>query len=134
MAGGFTGYIVPNSITRIDEFNGLRNFMLENTLLTRIIDEANPFRGVTLEMVSIFYEKISTKEHDYEISIFSRRKNVDISKNVVKKSIFIKYKRFMLYWDKFYERIASGSIIGFLNGTRGISIPSKFIAKNKNNS
>ena len=133
MAGGFTGYIVPNSITRIDEFNGLRNFILENTRLTRIIDEANPFRGVTLEMVSIFYEKISTKEHDYEISIFSRRKNVDMNKNVVKKSIFIKYKRFMLYWDKFYERIASGSIIGFLNGTRGISIPSKFIAKNKNN-
>ncbi|MGC8622081.1 MAG: Eco57I restriction-modification methylase domain-containing protein, partial [Caldisphaera sp.] len=131
MNGGFTGYIVPNSISRIDEFNGLRNFILENTKLLKIVDEGKPFIGVTLEMISIFYKKIDISNKDYKILIVSKRKGLGINENVVKKSIFMKYKRFMLYWDEFYERIASASIIGFLDGTRGITISSKFIAKNK---
>jgi len=131
LVSGYFGYIVPNSISRTDEFEKLRNFLLENTKLFHIVDEGSPFVGVTLEMISIFYEKIDQKGINYKIKILSRREKVDKKNNIVYKTTFQKYNRFMLYWDNFFEKIVSISQLGFLDGKRGITIPSKYLSKNK---
>jgi hypothetical protein len=131
LVNGYFGYIVPNSISRTDEFEKLRNFLLDNTKLFHIVDEGSPFVGVTLEMISLFYEKINQKGIDYKIKILSRREKVDKKNNFVYKTIFQKYNRFMLYWDDFFEKIVSISQLGFLDGKRGITIPPRYLSKNK---
>jgi len=127
------GYIVPNSISRTEEFLKLRKFLMEDTYLHNIVDEGSPFVGVTLEMISIFY-KNRKLEKDYKINIFSRRKNVDKVNNLVNKSIFHKYSRFIFYWDYIWETVAKDGLFNFLDGKRGITISSDLLSNTKDES
>ena len=127
------GYIVPNSISRTDEFLKIRSFLMDDVYLYNIVDEGSPFVGVTLEMISIFY-KNKKFEKDYEINIFSRRKNVDKVNNLVNKSIFSKYSRFIFYWDRLWETITKDSFLNFLDGKRGITILPNLLSNTKDKS
>lgn len=115
---GTLGLIVPFSILRVEEFETLREFMLERTKIWKINDESAAFTDVTLEMCSIFLTK--KVESDYEVSI-NPRPSIH-AELTVPISIFKKYNRFMIYYNKFWDKTASQGLVkdGVVSGDYGI--------------
>ncbi len=123
--GGHLGFIINNSVCRVDEFQKFRKFLLEKTNLYEIVDEGNPFKesGVTLEMVTIFYKKGNININT--LKILSRRFE---TVSFIEKKKFARHDRFILYLDNFYDKILKQSSTNVLYGKRGGDI--KF-TKNK---
>ncbi|UCG01181.1 MAG: N-6 DNA methylase [Candidatus Heimdallarchaeota archaeon] len=115
---GTLGLIVPFSILRVEEFETLREFMLERTMIWKINDESAAFADVTLEMCSIFLTK--RVESDYEVSI-SPRPNIH-AESAVPISIFKKYNRFMIYYNKLWDKTVGQGLVldGVVSGDYGI--------------
>ncbi|MFQ6073018.1 MAG: Eco57I restriction-modification methylase domain-containing protein, partial [Methanosarcinales archaeon] len=57
------GFIVPNSILRIPQFNKIRKVILENYYVFKIRDEGFPYVGVNLEMVTILLSNEKRKQY-----------------------------------------------------------------------
>jgi type I restriction-modification system DNA methylase subunit len=119
---GKFGYIVNNSIARVDEFGKIRKFLLEKTSIYELVDAGNPFKesGVTLEMIIIFFKKTPIEKH---LIVSSRR-----FQNYRKKIpvfLFKKYNRFIFYPDEIFKFIFDNSRINILSGTRGRDIEKK---------
>ena len=115
---GTLGLIVPFSILRVEEFETLRKFMLERTLIWQITDESAAFTDVTLEMCSIFLMK--KVESDYEVTI-NPRPSIHAEKTVPIR-IFKKYNRFMIYYNELWDKIESQGLVinGVVSGDYGI--------------
>ncbi|MFX1285997.1 MAG: Eco57I restriction-modification methylase domain-containing protein [Promethearchaeota archaeon] len=115
---GTLGLIVPFSILRVEEFENLRHFILERTMIWRIDDESAAFTDVTLEMCSIFlFKRI---EPDYEVSISPRPEiNAEPSVHI---SVFKKYSRYMIYYNNLWDKAASQGLVmnGVVSGDYGI--------------
>lgn len=102
------GMIVPYSIVRVEEFENLRKYILEETKIYRIEDKAEAFVGVTLEMMTVFLQRKKVSETDYTIEVKKRNSNkID---NVPVK-VFLRYKRFMIYYDELWRDIEQDSDI-----------------------
>lgn len=114
---GRLGFIINNSICRVDEFNKFRKFILENTRVYEIVDEGNPFKDVTLEMISLFTMNSPVQGNNYKINIKSKR--FGDFKNSVNARNFLEKNRFMLYLDDFYSKILRSSKEEILYGKRG---------------
>ncbi len=119
---GKFGYIVNNSIARVDEFGKVRKFLLEKTSIYELVDAGNPFKesGVTLETIIIFFKKTPIEKH---LIVSSRR-----FQNYRKKIpifLFKKYNRFIFYPDEIFKFIFDNSRINLLSGTRGRDIEKK---------
>lgn len=112
---GIAGLIVPFSILRVEEFESLRDLILNKTKILAISDESTAFHEVTLEMCSIFLKKQKISEHKTSIT---PRSNVSANPEV-SVSVFKKYKRFMIYYDKLWEKTASYPN-GIVKGDYGI--------------
>jgi len=115
---GTLGLIVPFSILRVEEFETLREFMLERTMIWRINDESAAFTDVTLEMCSIFLSK--KIKSDYEVSINPRPKiKAEPSVHI---SVFKKYNRFMIYYNNLWDKATSQGLVlnGVVSGDYGI--------------
>ena len=119
---GILGFIVNNSIARVDEFILIRRFLLDNTNLFEIIDEGNPFHesNVTLEMLSLFFKKLRIQ--DYSITIKSKRFPNKLPTEV-SKDIFRKFDRFILYYDNIFQYIYENFNINRIHGKRGRDAP-----------
>ncbi|MFX0181506.1 MAG: Eco57I restriction-modification methylase domain-containing protein [Candidatus Hodarchaeota archaeon] len=113
---GIMGMIVPYSILRVEEFESLRDFLLKKSKIWRIHDESSAFSDVTLEMCSIFLIKL--QDSDYGISI-SPRPNIQADSSVPV-NIFRKYKRFMIYYDKLWDKVTKQGRLGIVKGDYGI--------------
>ncbi|MFX1505264.1 MAG: Eco57I restriction-modification methylase domain-containing protein, partial [Promethearchaeota archaeon] len=115
---GILGLIVPFSILRVEEFETLRKFILERTVILQINDESAAFADVTLEMCSIFLAK--KVESDYEVMI-KPRSSIQAEKTVPI-SIFKRYNRFMIYYNKLWDKIESQGLVinGVVSGDYGI--------------
>ncbi|MHA1481798.1 MAG: Eco57I restriction-modification methylase domain-containing protein, partial [Candidatus Thorarchaeota archaeon] len=72
---GELGFLVPNSILRVGQFAKTRDFLLNQLTLWEIVDEANPFEQVTLEMVSLFC-RVAKGTRKKDVTIHSRRSDV----------------------------------------------------------
>ncbi|MHA2224906.1 MAG: Eco57I restriction-modification methylase domain-containing protein [Candidatus Hodarchaeales archaeon] len=106
-SNGIFGMIVPFSILRVEEFETLRKFILENSMIWEIDDESAAFSDVTLEMCSIFLTK--KFETDYKVTINSRP-NI-IVESEVPIDVFRKYNRFMIYFDGLWDKIVTQSLV-----------------------
>ncbi len=117
-SNGILGLIVPFSILRVEEFESLRELILERTRIWKIYDESAAFTDVTLEMCSIFLTK--QIEPDYEVTISPRPKIH--AEPTVPISIFKKYNRFMIYYNNLWEKTASQGLVinGVVKGDYGI--------------
>lgn len=115
---GILGLIVPFSILRVEEFEALRKFILERTMIWNIEDESAAFTDVTLEMCSIFLTK--QIESDYEVTIHPRPKIVAESSVPIR--VFKKYNRFMIYYNKLWDKAASQGLVqnNIVQGDYGI--------------
>ncbi len=113
---GVIGLIVPYSILRVEEFESLRRFLLDNSTIWRIDDESAAFSDVTLEMCSIYIIKKPQKEYNVEIQ---PRLNVKSLKEIPVE-VFRRYKRFMIYYDDLWDRISNMGKMGVVSGDYGI--------------
>ena len=113
---GILGYIVNNSIARVNEFNGIRKFLLDYTNIINIVDEGNPFKrsNVTLEMITIIYQKI--KMGDYKIIMDSKRSNQTLEVDV---KPLRDCNRLILYYDSFCQYLLNKSTVNLISGKRG---------------
>ena len=111
---GVLSFIINNSVCRVDEFKKFREFVLNKTKLKEIVDCGNPFDNVTLEMIILFLT--NKKEENYLIKSNSFRKN---QINFIENKKWEKLNRFILYYDKFFEKIMNKSEINVLSSVRG---------------
>jgi hypothetical protein len=72
---GHLGFLIPNSVLRTKQFFRARKLLLEEMSLWKIVDEASPFEGVTLEMVSIFC-KAGDESEQHIVKVESRRPGI----------------------------------------------------------
>ena len=128
--GGQLALVLPSSITRVREFQRTRRFLMDRMAPWKLIDEGSPFKGVTLEMVTLFSKKGQPPE-DFEVTIGARRAagKAGPAPWKVPASVFRRYDRFMLYWDDLFERTTTGTSHGFLAGRRGPTIPKELCSQ-----
>jgi len=127
--GGQLGFLVPNSFLRVKQFSKIREFVLYNTKLWKIVDEGSPFNDVTLEMVSLFSER-SKIDDEHKISIESRRHGLEQS-NVLSSQVFKESRVFSIYYDYIMEKILERGQRGLLVAGRGRDIPKDHVRKNQ---
>ncbi len=117
---GYFSFIVPNSVGRVKQFEKIRLMLLSDVNLIEIVDEGKPFKDVTLEMISLFYNK---QERKKDVLITINREGLPISLEEtqfkVDKNIFIKYKQFIIYHDNLFDKIFDGSTINVFDAVRG---------------
>jgi len=118
---GELGFLVPNSILRVGQFAKTREFLLNQMTLWEIVDEANPFDQVTLEMVSLFC-RIAEGTSKKDVAIRTRRSDVGQT-NHVPISVLKSSRVFPIYYDKLYASILNRAIRGVLSASRGRDIP-----------
>ena len=127
---GQLALILPSSIARVREFQRTRRFLMDRMAPWHIIDEGSPFKGVTLEMVTL-YSKKSPPSEDLEITISIRRAQGKAGPAPwkVPASVFKRYDRFMLYWDDLFEKASEGTSPGFLASRRGPTVPKEICSQ-----
>ncbi len=126
-AGGHLGFLIPNSVLRVGQFQKTREFILERMKLYKITDEGNPFTDVTLEMVSIFC-KAEKSEGNHLINIESKREDLAMS-DYVRSNVFSSGRIFSIYHDQIYDEILEKGTRGLLNASRGRDIPHSNVRK-----
>ena len=129
--GAQLGFLVPNSILRVHQFSKIRNYLLDEMHLWKIIDEGSPFDGVTLEMVSIFCE--ATKSNRFSpIEVESRRPEHEQS-NRVEWDVLKSSRVFSIYHDSVYQKILNRGKRNLLIASRGRDIPKEHVREVKSN-
>ncbi|MFX0210691.1 MAG: Eco57I restriction-modification methylase domain-containing protein, partial [Candidatus Hodarchaeota archaeon] len=115
---GTLGLIVPFSILRVEEFETLREYILERTIIWDITDESAVFTDVTLEMCSIYLSKKVGSDYDV---VINPRSNIH-AELTVPISVFKKYNRFMIYHDELWDKTTSHGLVidGVVSGDYGI--------------
>jgi type I restriction-modification system DNA methylase subunit len=113
---GQLAFILPFSVLRVEEFEGIRDYILENTVINAIHDESAAFQNVTLEMCSLIITK--QQKNDYSIKI-KPRKGLEHAPQV-RNSVFKKFKRFMIYHDSNWQTITNSSKFSQIMGDYGI--------------
>ncbi len=113
---GRMAFILPFSILRVEEFEGIREFILENMNIDEIHDESAAFEDVTLEMCSLILTK-SQKNNQF-ISIKPRNGLKPISP--INKQVFKQYKRYMIYYDEKWQQIVQNCEFSQIMGDYGI--------------
>jgi len=119
--GGQLGFLVPNSVLRTRQFNRARRFLLNEMKMWLVIDEANPFTDVTLEMVSIFC-RAQKDDGDHEITVISRRPEIDWE-GQVPWTVLDSSGVFPLYYDSILAGIMKKATKGWITASRGRDIP-----------
>jgi len=127
--GSHLGFLVPNSILRVNQFSKTRRFILDKMNLWKIIDEGSPFDDVTLEMVSLFCN-VSDSSLRKQVEIESRRPGFEqtnrISRDVLKSS-----RVFSIYHDSIFSKILERGKRNLLTASRGRDIPKEHVVKAK---
>ncbi len=127
--GSHLGFLVPNSILRVNQFSKTRRFILDKMNLWKIIDEGSPFDDVTLEMVSLFCN-VSDSSLRKQVEIESRRPGFEqtnrISRDVLKSS-----RVFSIYHDNIFSKILERGKRNLLTASRGRDIPKEHVVKAK---
>ncbi len=113
---GRLAFILPFSILRVEEFERIRDYILEKTVIDEIHDESAAFQTVTLEMCSLILTK--QQKNDYPIFIKPRKGLKLVSQ--VNKSVFMNYKRFMIYYDTNWQIITRNGEFSQIMGDYGV--------------
>ncbi|MFW9959333.1 MAG: Eco57I restriction-modification methylase domain-containing protein, partial [Candidatus Odinarchaeota archaeon] len=127
--GSYLGFLVPNSILRVNQFSKTRRFILDKMNLWKIIDEGSPFDDVTLEMVSLFCEISDDYVHD-QIEIESRRPGHE-QINRIDRKVLRSGKVFSIYHDTIFSKILSRGARNLLTASRGRDIPKEHVSREK---
>lgn len=127
--GGSLGFLVPNSILRVTQFQKTREFLLDHLQLRKIVDEGSPFEDVTLEMVSIFCEADTHHKIEF-IDVESRRPGLHQT-NVVSRQVLESGRIFPIYHDEIHAELLACSHRELLSATRGRDIPKNHVSRKR---
>jgi hypothetical protein len=127
--GGTLGFLVPNSILRVGQFRKTRSFLLDKMRLWKIIDEGSPFDDVTLEMVTMFSDKIDDQRME-PIAVESRRPGHKQSNNV-EWNVLKSSRVFPIYHDAIFARILKRGKRNLLRATRGRDLAKEHVSATK---
>ncbi|NHI94771.1 MAG: hypothetical protein EAX96_19930 [Candidatus Lokiarchaeota archaeon] len=112
---GHLTMIVPSSVARTEEFEGIRKFILEKSDLYELVDKGKAFPDVTLEMIIIFLRNSKIKGD--KVKIISER---DRTTRFIEKEVFKKYERFILYHDRLFEILMNNSQLNIIHSRSGV--------------
>ncbi len=127
--GGHLGFLIPNSVLRTRQFKRARQFLLREMKMWLIIDEANPFTDVTLEMVSVFC-RAEKYDGNHEIKVISRRPGIDWEGQVPWK-VLASSGVFPLYYDSILASMMKKATKGWITASRGRDIPKAHVRDGK---
>ena len=113
---GSLAFIVPHSVSRVDGYRYIRKYINENTQLWQIVDEYDQFNNVTLEMVSLFCSKNTTKQ-----KYIKSRSNRENKVFQVPNNIYDMTGYYPIYYDDMYKKITQNPV-GKVGGFRGFEI------------
>jgi hypothetical protein len=122
--GGRVSYIIPGTITRVDQFQKTRLFLFDEVALRAIRDEGQAFEDVTLEMITVFYEKCERSPGDYTVHITSR----EGEHSAVRIDWFRRHNRIILYLDELWKELSRGSSFGGVKTSGNMVIGSRYLA------
>jgi hypothetical protein len=125
--GACLGFLVPNSILRVNQFSKTRKFLLDEICLWKIVDEGSPFEDVTLEMVSLFCEAINGCKKTV-IDIESRRRGLEQA-NRIGSDVLRSSKVFSIYHDSLFSKMLEQGKRNVLTATRGRDIPKEHVGR-----
>ncbi|MHA2210324.1 MAG: Eco57I restriction-modification methylase domain-containing protein, partial [Candidatus Thorarchaeota archaeon] len=124
------GFLIPNSVLRTKQFFRVRRFLLDEMSLWKIVDEASPFEGVTLEMVSIFC-KAGNGDNHHSVKVESRRPDIEWEGDVPLQ-ILESSGVFPIYYDAIMARILNRTTKGWATARRGRDLAKSHVSKNQN--
>lgn len=119
---GQMGLLLPNSILRVGQFRKTRAFLRDEMNLWSVIDEGNPFEGVTLEMVSIFCA-VRQNEPTSSISVISKRQGLEKEWTIPRR--ILDYHIISIYCDSILKTIRKSGATNLIAASRGRDIPSE---------
>lgn len=107
--GGYLGFVFPKSLTYIEPWEPVREFILNNCQIKAIYDLREAFEGVKLEEIIIIVKKTKNIPKDSDIDIFYKfyTKNGLIEKHHKLKHSLFTNEFFPLYLDETNEVIKS---------------------------
>ncbi len=110
---GYFGFIIPKSFLYVESWEPTRNFILNNTQLTNIVDVSKAFADVKLEQVIITYQKrdptLDTKINLQSINHLGEiLENKSSQKEILESGVFIFDKSIIDY--EFYRKIKNNTI------------------------
>lgn len=123
---GYLGFLVPNSILRVGQFSKLREFILDKFTVTTVVDEGNPFEGVTLEMVSILARSSRILGAKSFLSM-SRRPGFSGTREVPL-DLCQSSRVIPLYYDDIFKRVIIRGKRGILHASRGRDMPKRHVS------
>ena len=127
--GSQLGFLVPNSVLRVNQFSKTRRFILDKMNLWKIIDEGSPFDDVTLEMVSLFCN-VSDSRLRKQVEIESRRPGFEQT-NTISRDVLKSSRVFSIYHDDIFSKILERGKRNLLTASRGRDIPKEHVGKAK---
>ncbi|MHA2070542.1 MAG: Eco57I restriction-modification methylase domain-containing protein [Candidatus Thorarchaeota archaeon] len=127
---GHLGFLIPNSVLRTKQFFRARKLLLEEMSLWKIVDEASPFEGVTLEMVSIFC-KPGDESEQHSVKVESRRPGIEWQGDVPRQ-ILESSGVFPIYYDAILARILERTTKGWATARRGRDLSKSHVSKKQN--
>ncbi|WP_164671175.1 Eco57I restriction-modification methylase domain-containing protein [Virgibacillus doumboii] len=104
--GGYLGFIIPNSILRVDSYKKLRQFILNNCSVKSIINIGKAFSDVGLEMVILIVQKGQADEEE-PVEILNETTGGNFVKHTLEYKYLFKWNIFPLFLDNSLSRIAS---------------------------
>jgi hypothetical protein len=129
-SGGQLGFLIPNSVLRTRQFFLVRQLLLEKIPMWKIVDEASPFDGVTLEMVSIFCSASDSSDRK-SVKVESRRTGInwqgEVPWNILESSSV-----FPIYYDDIMAKILARTSKGWATARRGRDLAKSHVSKEKN--
>ena len=109
---GTLAFIVPHSVSRVDGYKYIREYIHVNAPLWEIVDQCSQFEKVTLEMVSLFCGKDAKPEFIKSLS------NRNQEERVLPCDIYKRTGYYPIYYDELYKKISS-HLAGKIGGRRG---------------
>ncbi|MHA1221653.1 MAG: N-6 DNA methylase [Candidatus Heimdallarchaeaceae archaeon] len=67
--GGILGFVVPKALTYLDSWKLTRRYILQNSIILKILDLREAFEDVRLEMIVILLKKKSPKQVEFERTV-----------------------------------------------------------------
>ncbi len=125
---GVLCYIAPHSFTRSNSNSKWRKEIFEKKYLNELIDCGNPFYDITLETVIYIFKKDNNKKVKLSSLKDKSFQYLADYEKVFKKDSY----RFILYYDKNYEKIQNLSNLTYpFNGKRGHDLSKKELEETK---
>jgi len=144
--GGYMGFVLPKNFIRVDSFQNIRNFILENTKIISITDVDHHFKDVRCDQILLILQKNKLTSEDQKknlVCITPYKRSISLKDQesyFVSQSEFFNYSFYPLFYNRSIKKVVDKlfkikHILGdYCEIYRGLSIGSSHpsLSKQKN--